>query len=246
MSDSVETRLPRASWRSVVATTIRLLTLRATREELVRFTSKHLAVGLLCTWIVGVGRYWDNPRVQLLQHLGIGSIAYVFILSLFLWLIVWPLRPRNWSYFRVLVFVSLVSPSAILYALPVEKFYSLDTANSLNVLFLAIVAAWRVALLVFFLRRLGELDGFSIVVATLLPLTLIIVTLTVLNLEKAVFDFMGGVREGTASDASYGILFLLSSFSILLFLPLLLCYLALIVTARRKVKDEQLRRTLES
>jgi hypothetical protein len=246
MSDSVETRLPRASWRSVVATTIRLLTLRATREELVRFTSKHLAVGLLCTWIVGVGRYWDNPRVQLLQHLGIGSIAYVFILSLFLWLIVWPLRPRNWSYFRVLVFVSLVSPPAILYALPVEKFYSLDTANSLNVLFLAIVAAWRVALLVFFLRRLGELDGFSIVVATLLPLTLIIVTLTVLNLEKAVFDFMGGVREGTASDASYGILFLLSSFSILLFLPLLLCYLALIVTARRKVKDEQLRRTLES
>jgi len=246
MSDSVETRLPRASWRSVVATTIRLLTLRATREELVRFTSKHLAFGLLCTWIVGVGRYWDNPRVQLLQHLGIGSIAYVFILSLFLWLIVWPLRPRNWSYFRVLVFVSLVSPPAILYALPVEKFYSLDTANSLNVLFLAIVATWRVALLVFFLRRLGELDGFSIVVATLLPLTLIIVTLTVLNLEKAVFDFMGGLREGTASDASYGILFLLSSFSILLFLPLLLCYLALIVAARRKVKYEQLRRTLES
>src|SRR5512132_3790754 len=126
MSDSVETRLPRASWRSVVATAIRLLTLRTTREELVRFTSKHLAFGLLCTWIVGVGRYWDNPRVQLLQHLGIGSIAYVFILSLFLWLIVWPLRPRNWSYFRVLVFVSLVSPPAILYALPVEKFYSLD------------------------------------------------------------------------------------------------------------------------
>jgi hypothetical protein len=246
MSDSVETRLPRASWRSVVATTIRLLTFRATREELVRFTSKHLAFGLLCTWIVGVGRYWDNPRVQLLQHLGIGSIAYVFILSLFLWLIVWPLRPRNWSYFRVLVFVSLVSPPAILYALPVEKFYSLDTANSLNVLFLAIVATWRVALLVFFLRCLGELDRFSIVVATLLPLTLIIVTLTVLNLEKAVFDFMGGVREGTASDASYGILFLLSFFSILLFLPLLLCYLALVVAARRKAKDEQLRRTLES
>jgi hypothetical protein len=108
------------------------------------------------------------------------------------------------------------------------------------------VATWRVALLVFFLRRLGELDRFSIVVATLLPLTLIIVTLTVLNLEKAVFDFMGGVREGTASDASYGILFLLSFFSILLFLPLLLCYLALVVAARRKAKDEQLRRTLES
>jgi len=245
MSDSAETSSPRASWRSVVATTIRLLTFRATREELASFTGKHLAFGLLCTWIVGVGRYWDNPRVDLLQHLGIGSVVYVFILSLSLWLIVWPLRPKNWSYFRVLVLVSLVSPPAILYALPVEKFYSLDTANSLNVLFLAVVAAWRVALLVFFLRRLGGLGKFSVVVATLLPLTLIAVTLTVLNLEKAVFDFMGGVREGTASDASYGILFLLSFFSILLFIPLLVCYTALVAHARREAKDEQLRKTLE-
>lgn len=239
MSDSAETSSPPASWRNVVATTIRLLTFRATREELVSFSRKHLAFGLLCTWIVGIGRHWDNPRVHLLQHLGIGSIVYVFILSLFLWLIVWPLRPKNWSYFRVLVFVSLVSPPAILYALPVEKFYSLDTANSLNVLFLAIVAIWRVALLLFFLRRVGELDGFSIVIAALLPLTLIVVTLTVLNLEKAVFDFMGGVREGTASDASYGILFMLSFFSFLLFIPLILCYVALIRAARIAARQEQ-------
>lgn len=239
MSDSAETSSPPASWRNVVATTIRLLTFRATREELVSFSRKHLAFGLLCTWIAGIGRYWDNPRVHLLQHLGIGSIVYVFILSLFLWLIVWPLRPKNWSYFRVLVFVSLVSPPAILYALPVEKFYSLDTANSLNVLSLAIVAIWRVALLLFFLRRVGELDGFSIVIAALLPLTLIVVTLTVLNLEKAVFDFMGGVREGTASDASYGILFMLSFFSFLLFIPLILCYVALIRAARIAARQEQ-------
>lgn len=242
MSDSAETSSPPASWRSVVATTIRLLTFRAAREELLSFSGKHLAFGLLCTWIVGVGRYWDNPRVQWLQHLGIGSILYVFILSLFLWLIVWPLRPKNWSYFRVLVFVALVSPPAILYALPVEKLYSLDTANGLNVWFLAIVATWRVALLVFFLRRAAELDWFSIVVATLLPLTLITVALTVLNLEKAVFDFMGGVSEGTASDASYGILFMLSFFSFLLFIPLVLCYVALIRAARIAARQEQLKK----
>lgn len=245
MSDSSQTNSAPSGWQSVAATTIRLLTFRATREELVNLTGKHLAFGLVATWLVGMGRYWDNPRVHLLQHLGIGSVVYVFMLSLFLWLIVWPLRPKDWSYFRVLVFVSLVSPPAILYAVPLEKFYSLDTANGLNVLFLAIVATWRVALLVFFLRRLGGLGRFSVLVATLLPLTLLVVALTVLNLEKAVFDFMGGVREGTASDASYGILFLLSFFSILLFIPLLLCYTALVVYARRDAKDEQLRKSLE-
>jgi hypothetical protein len=242
MSDSLETSSPPPSWGNVLATTIRLLTFRATREELVGFAGKHLAFGLLCTWIVGVGRYWDNPRVHLPQHLGIGSIVYIFILSLFLWLIVWPLRPKNWSYFRVLVFVSLVSPPAILYALPVERFYSLDTANNINLLFLAIVATWRVALLVFFLRRVGELKGFSILVAALLPLTLIVVTLTMLNLEKAVFDFMGGIREGTASDASYAILFTLSFFSFILFIPLLLCYVAFGRAATIEARQEQYRK----
>lgn len=242
MNDSVETSSPRASWGTVVATTIRLLSFRASREEIVSFAGKHLAFGLLCTWFVGVGRYWDNPRVQLLQHLGIGSVVYVFILSLFLWLIVWPLRPKDWSYFRVLVFVTLVSPPAILYALPLESHYSIETANSLNEGFLMIVAAWRVALLVFFLRRLGGLDRFSVLVATLLPLTLIVVTLTALNLEKAVFDFMGGVREGTASDASYGILFMLSFLAFLLFIPLILCYVALIRAAAIAARQGKLKK----
>src|SRR6266576_1888990 len=97
---------------------------------------RHFAAGLFCTWLVGMGRYWDNPRVGLLQHLGVGSIVYGFILSLFLWLMIWPLRPRNWSYFRVFTFVTLVSPPAILYAIPVQMFYPLDTANSINALFL--------------------------------------------------------------------------------------------------------------
>jgi hypothetical protein len=150
-----------------------------------------------------------------------------------LWLIAWPLRPKHWSYFRVLAFVSLVSPPAILYALPVEKFYSLETASSLNVWFLAIVASWRVGLLLFFLRRLGELDWFSMMLATLLPLSLIVVTLTMLNLEKAVFEFMGGLEQpGTASDSAYAILFLLSVLSFLMFVPLILCYVALVVAAR--------------
>jgi hypothetical protein len=155
---------------------------------------------------------------------------------------VWPLRPKNWSYFQVLVFVSLVSPPAILYALPVEKFYPLDTANSLNLLFLVLVATWRVALLVFFLRRLGELEGFSIVIGSLLPLTLIVVTLTMLNLEKVVFNFMGGIREPTASDASYAILFTLSVIAFIMFIPLILCYVVLARAAAIEARQERYRK----
>lgn len=239
MSDTAETSISRATWQGAVITAFHLLTFRASREELTSVTGKHLAIGLLCTWLVGVGRYWDNLRVNLLQHLGVGSVVYVFVLSLFLWLMVWPLRPKNWSYFRVLVFVTLVSPPAIIYAFPVEKFYPLETANALNQLFLLIVAGWRIALLLFFLRRVAELNGFAAVVAGMLPLTLIVVTLTILNLEKVVFDFMGGVRNRTSSDASYEILSLLSLLAVLLIIPLLLCYVALARAATIEARQER-------
>jgi hypothetical protein len=217
------------SLRSVVSTTARLLTFRATREELVCLNKSHLIFGLLCTWIVGVGRYWDNPRVGLPQYLGIGSVIYIFVLALLLWLVIWPLRPREWTYFRVLTFISLVSPPAILYAIPVQFFFSLNTANEVNGIFLAVVAIWRVALLFFFLARVAELDLFSRLVGTMLPLSLIVVVLTLLNLERVVFNFMGGFVHRSPNDDAYIVLVWLTYISVLIFIPLLLCYLAVVV-----------------
>ena len=176
-----------------------------------------------------MGRYWDNPRVSLSQHLGVGSVIYVFALALLLYLLGLPLRPKKWSYFRVCTFVSLVSPPAVLYAIPVERVFNLDIANSINVWFLGIVATWRVALLVFYLRRSGALAWGSVVTVTLLPLTLIIVTLTMLNLERAVFDFMGGMSQRSGNDGAYGALFLLSMLSLLLFIPTLILYAILAI-----------------
>lgn len=218
--------------RRVIRTAVRLLTFRITREELLSLNHRHLLFGLFCTWVIGIGRYWDDPRASLLQHLGIGSVIYIFALALLLWLVIWPLRPQAWSYFNVLAFVSLVSPPAILYAIPVERLSRLETARALNTWFLAIVAAWRVALLIFYLRRHAQLKPFPITVAALLPLTLIVTTLTVLNLERAVFDIMGGLREpGTANDTAYMVLFVLTSFSVILFIPLVVCYIGLAASA---------------
>lgn len=44
-----------------------------------------LAYGFIFTWLAGVGRYWDNPRAELWQIMGLGSIAYVFVLALIIW-----------------------------------------------------------------------------------------------------------------------------------------------------------------
>ena len=227
MSDGLGPRLRR--WA-------RVLTFRAGREELDRLDRNDLALGLAATWLVGMGRYWDDPDARLLQHLGLGSVVYVFALSLLLWLVIWPLGPRRgWSYEKVLTFVALVAPPAILYAIPVERFLALEIARSVNVWFLATVAAWRVALLVHFLRVAGGLPAFRIAVGSLLPLTLLVAALAALNLERAVFRIMGGLRGGTANDGAYLVLLVITFFSTWAFAPLLIAYVSLVtITVRRR------------
>jgi hypothetical protein len=223
-----------------LSTAARLLTFRLTGEEFVAFDYRHLLFGLLCTWLVGIGRWWDDSRAVALQHAGVGSVAYVFILAALLWLIILPLRPRRWSYRHVLTFVALTSPPAIIYAIPVEMLYGMETARGINAWFLFVVASWRVALLVFYLRRCARLESLAAVVAMLLPIIVIIFTLTVLNLEKAAFETMGGMRgERTANDSAYAILTLLSLLSILLIAPLVLAYSILIMRARSRVDEPE-------
>lgn len=160
------------------------------------------------------------------QHAGLGSLAYVFSLSLVLWLLLWPLRPRRWSYRNVLVFLTLTSPPALLYAIPVERFMSLPAAQSINAWFLAVVAIWRVALLVVFLRRIGGLSGAAIAVASLLPLVVIVVALTALNLEHVVFNIMAGIapEQRSPNDLSYTVVMTIALFSMLAAPFLLLGY----------------------
>src|SRR5262245_31187910 len=106
----------------VVRTTLRLLTFRATRQELLELDNRHLVFGLVCTLFVGMGRYWDNPKAELVQRLGVGSIVYVFALGALLWVFLSPLRLSDFSYKRLVTFLTLVSPPAALYAIPVERF----------------------------------------------------------------------------------------------------------------------------
>lgn len=208
-----------------------LLLFRPFRPAIRQHWPAYLAFGLVVTWLAGLGRYWDHPKAEWWQYAGLGSVAYVFVLAAFIWLIVAPLRPRNWSFLGVLIFVTLTSLPALLYAIPVEKFMSLGAAQTANVIFLAVVASWRVALLIVFLKRGAGLSNTGVMVASLLPLTIIVTALVALNLEKAVFEIMGGNREPTQNDAAYVILMLISGMSVILSPIMAIIYAVLVYRA---------------
>ena len=204
----------------------RILSLRFDADDLARLDRRHLVYGLLVTWAVGIGRYWDHPDPYLLQSLGLGSLAVMGSFGLLLYLLLWPLRPSGWSLVHLYTFLSLTSLPAILYAIPVERFLPLDAARTANVWFLATVAVWRVAMLGRYLSQRTDLSGAVLLASLMLPLALVVVALTLLNLEKAVFDVMAGLREeeGTAGDEAYGFLFLLSTLCFFASPALLLAY----------------------
>ena len=105
------------------------------------------------------------------------------------------LRVRNDRYFTVLTYVTLTSPPASLYAVPVERWMPMPTAQALNAWFLAAVAAWRVAAWLVYCRRGAGLPWALAVAASLLPLALAVVALAKLGLSRDTFELMSGFRE---------------------------------------------------
>ena len=143
-------------------------------------------------------------------------------------------RHRDQQDYHLLLFVTLTSPPAVLYAIPVERFISFEAAQQVNVWFLAVVAVWRVALLAVYLMRVAGLSRFAVLVATLLPLTLIVATLTALNLEHVVFKIMAGLEdhEKSVNDGAYTVLLIITYFSVMAFPVLLVLYGWLIYRVR--------------
>lgn len=210
---------------SIARTQLRVLSLRFDRADLEQLGWRHLVYGLLVSWAAGLGRYWDHPDPYLIQAIGLGSLAVMFALVSFLYLVLLPLRPERWSFVHLLTFLSLTALPALLYAIPVERGMDLASARAVNAWFLGIVAVWRVAMLARYLSVWTGLSGSVLAAALLLPLALVVVALTMLNLEKAVFDVMAGLREdGSPGDVAYLVLFLLTTGSFVLSPILALLY----------------------
>jgi hypothetical protein len=55
---------------NIFRTVARLLTFRLTQKEFLELGGMHLVFGLVCAWLVGMGRYWDDPGAQPWSRLG--------------------------------------------------------------------------------------------------------------------------------------------------------------------------------
>lgn len=222
-----------ASLSAAFGDIVLLLSFRLSGDRAAKFDRRHFYLGLLGTWGAGVGRYWDHPHAELAQRLGLGSLGYIVVMSALLWAVFRPVTGPRTEFWNFFTFVSLTSFPAWLYAIPVERFMSIDAATNVNIWFLAIVACWRVALLVRYARTVLGLTAWPVTVCSLLPLTAIIVLLATLNLEHAVFDVMGGLRQTTPGDGAYMVIIILSALSVVLAPLLLLFWLVLIIRQRR-------------
>lgn len=171
----------------------RILTFRASEDELFNLGWRHVPFGLFWALLAGVGRAWDNPTANKFFHSGLPSVIYVVVLSLFLWIFISPLRPERWRFSRVCAFVSLTALPGILYAVPFEMMMSSDDAIVANGILLLIVASWRVALLTSFLWR-ARLSRLCTITAVCLPLSIIILGLVATDRLEKTFAVMGGFR----------------------------------------------------
>ena len=218
-----------------------VLSLRFSRSDLAQLRPAHLVFGLLVAWAVGLGRYWDHPHPYAFQSLGVGSLAVLGVLGLLLYVLLAPLRPRAWSLLHLYTFLALTALPGLVYAIPVERHLELEQAQTVNAWFLAAVAAWRVAMLVTYLRRWAGLEGWVLTVGLLLPLSLVITTLTVLNLEQVVFLVMSGERELSPNDTAFEVLVDLTFVSVAAF-PFLLIGYGVAVYRRRRSARKRARR----
>lgn len=201
------------------------------------FSRRDLWLGLICAWLAGMGRYWDHPFATPLQMTGAGSVIYVFVLALLIWALGLPLRIKDWRYLDLLTYISLTSPLAFLYALPVERWVEMERARTINWWFLIVVASWRVMLYALYLLRRIGLPAGRCFIMLLLPLTGIVFSLAQLNLDHVIFNIMAGVDDrGTGAKHVYGLIWVLSMLSTLLLPFLLIGYIACIVNARDRTR----------
>ena len=223
--------------RVILADQFRLLAFQNIRPNLVEYRWHYVGYIVFVCWLVGIGRYWDHPSAEIWQYAGLGSVAYVFLLSAFLYVVVAPLKPEHWSPLGVFVFVGFTALPGLLYAIPVERFLSLGRAQATNAAFLGVVALWRVVLYIRYLNASAKLPRSLVVVATLLPLSAIVTSLAMLNLEHVVFDIMAGIRPENASpyDKAYTVVFMLTMLSYVAFPLTAIGYVVGIVHARKSV-----------
>lgn len=225
-------KLPSPTWSAATRTVLRVLFFRATREELLALGTRRLVIGLLCTWIVGMGRWWDSSDAHLLQHLGIGSVVYVFLLAFLLWAVTKAMRPEGGSYRLLLIYITLCSPPGIIYAIPVERYMGEIDARFTNGLFLGFVALYRVAMWISWMRQVAGFGWPLTILSAVWPLNLIVAGLALTSLGPFIMMSMAGTPTSLSTphpntDWLEHVISTILEISVIAVVPLTLVWVAL-------------------
>lgn len=158
-----------------------------------------VAVAALLVLTAGIARNYDHLDLLRREEWFVGPFGASLLTTLFVWVWVWNgLRlvsvGRGWP--QLLVFLNLVwltAPCAWIYGIPVERFCDPVAATKWNITFLAIVSAWRVAVVVRALIILTKAPGLKVFLLVLVPTSL---EMTVASYFKhlSIIGVMGGVR----------------------------------------------------
>jgi hypothetical protein len=226
--------------RVVLSDFVRFVLFKPLKGDVPRHWLPYLTIGLFITWIVGIGRTWDNSYEPLWLRSGLPSVAYAVVLAGFIWVVVAALRPGRWTYRNVLLMVTMTAAPGLIYAIPVEQFLDHGTARATNLIFLAIVAAWRMALYFHFLRSAAKLPPVAATVAALLPPTLILAVVSAYGALEIVAGGMGGTELPPGESIAASVLFFIAA-SCWIALPILVvAWLALAVIRSRPQRQPPL------
>lgn len=183
------------NWREDIQIWVRFLTFRSREEDFFEARWSLLILAILGTWIVGIGRWVTDRDALAIQRTGIGSIAYIVALSTALYVMLWFVSNRKTRYLDMLVVVGMTSPPALVYAIPVERWFTPEVSAGLHAAALAFVSIYRVSLLIFYLVRSRRYDISGAVFGFLLLLSCILLWLFLSGKTGITFTGMGGIER---------------------------------------------------
>ncbi len=167
--------------------------------ERIAATPSAILVGAILVLSAGLARNYDH--LDLLQQPSwfLGPFIASLVSTFFIWL--WLLTGLNLNQPKqkindTLTFLNLIwltAPCAWLYAIPVEMYTDLTTATKWNIAFLAIVALWRVAIIVRAVTILSGAPWFRVTLLVMAPASCEMLVGSFFK-SLSLIGIMGGVR----------------------------------------------------
>jgi hypothetical protein len=212
------------------------------REAILRLASSRwsLALGFLFVLLAGLAREYDGE--DLLRepwHLAIplgASLATSALLYLLVRGVAWrhgaTEPPLASGYLDFLGLYWLTAPLALVYAIPFERFLSAGDATRANLWMLALVALWRVVLMVRVVSVLYQTSFLSALFLVLLFADTVAVIL-LSNTELPIIAIMGGIRLSESESILHSTVWLMRVLTVLSWPVWLIGALVVIVRKRR-------------